>query len=667
MYPLNEEVFKDLKQQVSIEEITSATYDAMYGHDFKLPIITELGSYFLKSLNVSEPYLIDDSIPHSKIEDVCISQTLQSNNYSTINQDGDNFSICFNSNINYLVVGKSEMFYRESEIPWNITFSPLISQPIYASVDFVSGEPSISVLLSQQVNFIKQRNINQKEILPFSLLDEGASDVKIKDVINEINDNTTYNEFYTVLTLFDGAAPYGGKPFYVLDAYDSSIQFGNNKENALKISTSTTEETDVLQKKWLDDRVKTINTDFLEKLSDLSDNQKTILANKDFEPSYKFNQIWGTILNSTNTKLKKKITESIYSKFNQLVGEIKNKVSLLNQPPQLGRSSRSGLQQNNGHFKDYQQFNNQQIENMINEIIEYTLSSEDENFYAMMSKYILLIEDANNNADKVNDALILLNILEVTVKTLFTEDITGVFISLDYKNISDIGQQDQEIINREMNKFQKEIQKTDYKRIMRDVFNTEMKKKYPAGIFKSEKYSSPMTNIVERRIQSAQAGVSYTDVTKTTSPILPLSLSPESGRIEKSVPTIGGPFAGEIIPTSPEMSIARTPSNESEEGIQTSQTNTQPLTQTLTQATEIDTQRDSQYPSTPSPEYSPTKYAKTSNFSEGKSPRGGKTLKLHIKNSKNHRKSIKKSIRNTKNHTLKHMKNTSKQIHNKTP
>ena len=212
-----------------------------------------------------------------------------------------------------------------------------------------------------------------------------------------------------------------------------------NSTSLLKIITNTNENLDNLQKKWVDDRLDIINTDFLKKLLELNYEQKQILINKAFKPSFKLNQILGTILNSTNSKLKKKITESIYNKFNQLIGEIKSKISLLNQPPQQGRTSRSGIPQNNGHFEDYQQFNNEKILTAINEIIDYTLSSNEENFYAMMNKYILIVLDTNQTDESnISNTLILMNILEVTVKNLFTENLSGIFISLDYQDETNI-------------------------------------------------------------------------------------------------------------------------------------------------------------------------------------------------------------------------------------
>ena len=440
-FALSSDMFNDnLKQDISKQEILSASFDAMYGHDFKLQIITQLGEYFLTAIQEINPYSIDDSISISAMEDTCIKQTLQLNNFSTINQDGDSFSVCFNPEINYLIVNKTEMLYRESEIPWNITFSPLVRQPIYAAVDFVSGEPSISVILSQQVNFIKQQEINKEEILPFSLLDV-TNEQTLVNTRNEINKNTIYNEFYSVMTLFDGAAPYGGKPFYILDNYDIEINFGKEGKGKLKITTIDNKITETdLDANWFKSRIDTINSDFLNVFRDLDENTKNILVNRDVEYAFKLNQIFGTILNSANRKLSKTTAQSIFTKFNQLVGEIKNRVSLLGQEG-VSRSRRAP--QNNGHFlqNEYQEFSSYGIIDKLDEIIASIYESDLTNFNALLLKYIKIVTETFENKEDpeyIKKTYLLLQILEVTVKTIFTENLSGLFVSLDYANSGDL-------------------------------------------------------------------------------------------------------------------------------------------------------------------------------------------------------------------------------------
>ena len=441
-FALSSNIFDaNFKKDISKQEILSATFDAMYGHDFKLQTITQLGDFFLTAIQEPNPYSIDESISISAMEDTCIKQTLSLNNYSTINQDGDNFSVCFNPEINYLIVNKTDMLYRESEIPWNITFSPLIREPIYAAVDFVSGEPSISVILSQQVNFIKQQQeINNKEILPFSLLDV-TNETTLAETRKEIDKYTIYRELFSVMTLYDGAAPYGGKPFYILDNYEIVINFGRGEEGELKITTLDNKiPENELDANWFKSRIHVINSDFLNVFRDLDDNTKSILINKDFEHAFKLNQIFGTILNSANRKLSKTTAQSIFSKFNQLVGEIKSRVSLLGQEG-ISRSRRT--QTPSGHFspEDYQEFSDNRIIDKLNEMIADIYESDLTDFNALLLQYIQIVTSAfknKENPEYIKMTKLLLRILEVTVKTIFTEDLSGLFVSLDYTNSSDL-------------------------------------------------------------------------------------------------------------------------------------------------------------------------------------------------------------------------------------
>jgi hypothetical protein len=444
-FALSSNIFDaNFKKDISKQEILSATFDAMYGHDFKLQTITQLGDFFLTAIQEPNPYSIDESISISAMEDTCIKQTLSLNNYSTINQDGDNFSVCFNPEINYLIVNKTDMLYRESEIPWNITFSPLIREPIYAAVDFVSGEPSISVILSQQVNFIKQQEeINNKEILPFSLLDV-TNETTLAKTREEIDKYTIYRELFSVMTLYDGAAPYGGKPFYILDNYEIVINFGRGGEGELKITTLDNKiPENELDEKWFKSRVQVINSDFLNDFRILLYNtDKVILLNKNFEPAFRLNQIFGTILNSANRKLSKSTAQSIFSKFNQLVGEIKSRVSLGKEG--IARSRRT--QTPSGHFspEDYQEFSDNGIIDKLNEMIAGIYESELTNFNALLLQYIQIVTSAFKNKENpeyikyIKMTKLLLRILEVTVKTIFTEDLSGLFVSLDYTNSSDL-------------------------------------------------------------------------------------------------------------------------------------------------------------------------------------------------------------------------------------
>jgi hypothetical protein len=99
MFPLFKELFeepywegKTLKEAISQQEVLSATFDAMYGHDFKFGFMRTLGNAFLESIGEENNYRMEN-IAASNLEQECIIQTLELNNYSTLNQHGDKFNI----------------------------------------------------------------------------------------------------------------------------------------------------------------------------------------------------------------------------------------------------------------------------------------------------------------------------------------------------------------------------------------------------------------------------------------------------------------------------------------------------------------------------------------------------------------------------------------------
>jgi len=423
-FPLTSNMFREntgLKNKISREEILSATADAMYGHDFALSCITELGTNFLKAIGEADVYSIDENISYSKKEDLCISQTLQLNNFSTINQHGDKFSINFNSDSNYLVVDRKEMFYRISEIPWNITASPLVEQDIIASVDFVSGEPSISVVLSEQVNFIKQQNIRKSQVFAFSVLTQTEDLTQKLEVIKQ---NTNYREYNGVTTLYDGAAPYGGLPIYELEQYISSMNIilkssskkrDDVEENlTLRVITETTEKSEDLRRKWVSERVNLNDvpyfTDTLNLKVDMSEEQKIKISAPAIDtPLYKFNLIWGTILNS-KPNMTEQYRKEIYGEFNSVVTEIQNKIKQIdNNIPE--RSRRASTQQPMSRFfpsfkniDQYRMFNDDKVQEQIKKIYKAVSENENvrwENFDVMMIEYIkiLLMPEPPNTRD----------------------------------------------------------------------------------------------------------------------------------------------------------------------------------------------------------------------------------------------------------------------------
>ncbi len=385
-FQLKQDMFNEdkLKDSISREEILSATFDAMYGHDYELSCITELGSCFLNAISENDDYDIEKELPYPVKQNRCISQTLHSNRFSTVNQEGDKFSISFNSDNNYLNVEKKELLHRNSEIPWNITKSPLVSQDLVASIDFVSGEPSISTVLSQQINISKRQNIEQQQVYVFSVL--GNNSEKLIETFQKIKENSSYEEYYGVTTLYDGAAPYGGIPKYILGQYETSMMVrlkptSKEKnsmitENKLTITTQTTYKIDEMLQSWLSERINTVEVRYLQDtiLPNIPIDCLELLKNPTKDSIYeKFNLIWGTILN-TKSKMTIEYRNDIYHIFSKVFSEIIKKLSESDRPKRGQIVER---------FYDYNRF--KEIEDSIEKI------SSVKNFDSLMIEYIQIL------------------------------------------------------------------------------------------------------------------------------------------------------------------------------------------------------------------------------------------------------------------------------------
>lgn len=666
-YPLYKELFtekywdnktKTLKEEISKEEIFSATYDAMYGHDFPYNFIKDLGKKFLTAISQADKYDMKNIAP-SNIEHNCIIQTLSMNKYSTLNQHGDKFSIKLNSTKNYLVSDKNEMYFRLPEKPWNITLSPLFKQTLYSSVDFVSGEPAISLLLVEQVNYIK--SISNKGVFVYDIANDENRIEKINTISQEINTETNYNEIFNPCSLFDGAAPYGGKPIYFLDEttnpyisdYIINISGGkkskstSNSKIKFSIITKTTETGQELIQNWIMKRIQETNeiksNDSPEVINALTPSLIINKINEYQKNVIKFNEIWGSILNSSN-RLSNDTKDFIVDTFRKIIGNISSEVTKLKQPNKATeqRSSRNQTVNIGNYFDDNQQFNNDTIQEFISTLENNKILKNKNTFNQLMSYYAVIIKEQPNDSTYQNNITNFLKILEICIRKTIVLNPYGIFKGLPILNdeivLTNEGDENSENFTKKISYLLNRI----------IVKNSALMQRQREGLIQFKTTSLPSTT--EKNIQMTM-GQRINDAKKEEETISPLnqpnfssaSVSPEDIAKTTLPTTVGGPFSeiDKRLNTEMQISSGSEDENESKQNIQISSL-----------ATEIDTP-------VPSQETTPSKYAKTG---EGKSPRGGKTLKLRIKN---HRKSIKKNMRSGKTHSQKHMKNKLK--HNKTP
>jgi len=488
-YPLNSDVFNDdLKEKISTAEILSATFDAMYGHDFPFNFMRQLGKAFLelfKDLDDKNKEYKFDNISDSNIESSCINQTIYLNGFSTLNQHGDKFSIILGENNNFLVTNKDEMFYRIPEKPWKITLSPLIKQKLYSSVDFVSGEPAISLLLVEQVNYIKSLT---DPVYVFENIDEENLKNKFEKFSSQIDNETNYNEIFNPCSLFDGAAPYGGKPIYFLESYSTIFNFElkpkpkgdklkGDKQLKFEIITKTNDNPNELTRKWLEKRIETtkqikildwgFNTSFL-----IPKDTETVFNNN----VIKFNQILGTILNSSS-RISNDTKDDIIQIFIKIIGNIQQEVEKLDKSAvsettsSRGSTRRSKTSKDSeiqgNYFTKYDQFNNEEIKDMIVFLTpDYNYKSKiTKTFEKIMTNYASLIkgsEEREEDIDYQNKITTVLSILEMCIRIIFVSNTKGIFKALPYYS---------EIVinNEEANKFGD---------LVEDKFTKDIKKFY---------------------------------------------------------------------------------------------------------------------------------------------------------------------------------------------
>jgi hypothetical protein len=455
-FPLYKELFTEtrpewgdltLKDIISIEEILTATYDAMYGHDFPFDFIRNLGDQFLNLIGSTNRYNNMSSIPSSSLEKACINQTVGLNNYSTLNQHDDKFSIILNSEHyskkNFLTASKEEMYVRNPQTQWNISLSPLLyKQKLYSSVDFVSGEPAISLLLTEQVNYIKNAF---NSVYFYEIANEDVLKNKTLEISNKINQETKYNEIFNPCSLFDGAAPWGGKPIYFLEGYISKyiITITNKKTNELvnyqfSIITETNLLEENLNRYWVQNRIdetKQIKYDYTPEDFNIDLLTPSLIMNL---PEYyqnnvkKFNKIWGTILNS-NIRLSNDTKENIVDTFRKIIGNIEKVNTPQEQSVQArGRRNQHVIEENN-YFDNNEQFNNNIIKFFISKV-KPIIEKNKKKFKDLMDFYSLIIIENQEDENYQNQVTNFLKILEMCIRKTVIENPRGIFIELHHDN-----------------------------------------------------------------------------------------------------------------------------------------------------------------------------------------------------------------------------------------
>lgn len=519
MFPLFKELFenpywggKTLKEAISQQEVLSATFDAMYGHDFKFNFMRTLGNAFLKSIGEQNNYQIEH-LAASNFEQECIIQTLEFNNYSTLNQNGDKFSIILNSKNNFLVADKQDMFFRSPEVQWNITLSPLFKQKLYSSIDFVSGEPAISLLLVEQVNYIKQ--LSSEKVYVYDIVNDASRKNTIKKISDEINKKTNYIEIFNPCSLFDGAAPYGGKPFYILSNYETYMEIKISRKGKspfivkFSIITKTTQSEESLTENWVQNRIKQTNEP---KLDSGLVNLKLITPSEllqNTSPEYnnnviKFNEIWGTILNSSN-KLSNETKGLMLDTFRKIIGNINEEVAKLNQqsssvPKRVARGRQSENTSNVGnYFDNYDKFNNVIISQFITNLQQEILRKNTSTFNQLMIYFVKIIIQQEKKLKYQQAIKTFLIILEMCIRKTIVINPNGIYKGLPISSVGEVVINNNEG-NTKSSWFQKQLQMSYNKILFRESAIKEIAKDQETKRLKLRGESQSVTKTQEKNM-----------------------------------------------------------------------------------------------------------------------------------------------------------------------
>jgi len=450
LFPLSNET-RNLKEEISLQEILSATADAMYCHDFQLECLHRLGDLFLKSIGQNNLYDIELTVSdgdnqknksYDDIEKECIRETLAVNYYSTLNQHGDYFEICFDSFYNFIKRDKNEAGYRNAQVPWNIGFSPFVKTPLVAAIDFTIGEATFSSVFIDQINQINKIR-NERYLLPFASIDNRA---ELQQKIVALKQYTKLFEYCGVTTLYDGAAPYGAFPLVFSERYETIINI--TEVGQYKIITQTTKSDEDITREWIESKFTLINLDLLSNyIRNLSEDEKNKFVfpnppNKNY-PYYFFNLIWGTILNS-NPKLTSTYKGVINSEYNRIITDVLNKIERLERNESSSRAQRNVVTKyatGSNDFDDYKKFGS-----LKQELEDIKISIKDERndkFDRIMKYYIQRLANISNE-DQKEQANTLLKILELAVFNKSNESIDAdVFMGLN----SNILQQHSRLLN----------------------------------------------------------------------------------------------------------------------------------------------------------------------------------------------------------------------------
>ena len=255
----------------------------------------------------------------------------------------------------------------------------------------------------------------------------------------------------------------------------------------------------------------------------------------------KFNEIWGTILNSSN-KLSNDTKEEVVDTFRKIIGNIEKVNTPSEQSGQpRGRRNQPAIEIN--YFDDNAQFNNDTIKGFISDLKPKILKNQ-KMFKPLMDYYAMIITRNSNEEDYQQLITNFLKILEMSIRKTIIENPNGIFKELP--SINDIINNQEDVKeDPEQEDFRKKLKTPLNKLILYQSASILKAEKLEEERKKLREQSMSLDTKTEKSIQSKMNTTSAINDTTTTSAINDTNITPSHGTetgFQNEI-KVGGPFS----------------------------------------------------------------------------------------------------------------------------
>jgi hypothetical protein len=233
MFPLNKQVSKEKKAEISRQEIIGACYDNIYGHDFYgLDFIAQLGKKFVgqvfaKSNNyLFSPDAIKTIENSANREDKCIQEALNKSDYVSVGFLDKKVAFFIGNKSNLLTFDFPQLSSRTDALcsQTYLFKTPFDNKTYFYSIDFYSGtQPNVhakSAIMNILNGYLCKEDILENDRETYMKLYKKQLD-KMKQT------GQLEYEVFTPATYYDGAANYGLYDIIINEPYNTKYAFGS--------------------------------------------------------------------------------------------------------------------------------------------------------------------------------------------------------------------------------------------------------------------------------------------------------------------------------------------------------------------------------------------------------------------------------------------------------